>query len=717
MELAERYRIIRVLGSGGFGQTFVAEDTQRPNCPKCVVKQLKPVSQSPKFLKIARRLFETEVSTLLKLGQHDRIPQLLDSFEQGNEFYLVQEFIEGEPLSKELKRCERLKESQVIELLEDVLPILVFIHRNNVIHRDIKPGNLIRRRDGKFVLIDFGAVKEIRTQLVTGEKTSLTVGIGTQGYTPSEQLAGKPRYNSDIYALGVTAIQLLTGKSPSELPDDPHTLELIWQNQVKVSAGLAILLNKMVRQYFSRRYQSATEVLYDLHRLEELPNEITESEDVALTYMPDWEEGQQTWGRKIKGIAIASLTVTSLVLGIRYVGGFMPPEVMVYDRLVQMRPDPGPDPRLLLVEITEGDLQRLKRATPSDRTLSQLIEALQVFHPRVISLDLYRELPQPPGHDELMTSLEADNAIVITQIGNTPSERIPHPDGIPMHRVGFNDYPVDFDGVIRRNLLFAAANTESDADTLYSFALRSALLYLAKEGIEPVGNDINPAYMELEGVVFRPLSANAGGYQHIDNKGYQILLDYRSAADVAKRVSLTEVLDGQLDPVWVRDKIVLIGVTAASSKDFSLTPYSAGARRSTHFEMPGVIVHAQMVSQILSAVLDGQPLLRYWPDWVEMLWILAWSATGGSLAWCVRHPGALFTGGAGLTIIVVGASVVCFHQRVWVPVTAPTTAFIITGAVGVAYQSYRAHKQEEEIKTLLIKHKTQLDSNTNKKAT
>ncbi|MDJ0706761.1 MAG: CHASE2 domain-containing protein [Leptolyngbyaceae cyanobacterium MO_188.B28] len=710
MELAERYRIIRVLGSGGFGQTFVAEDTQRPNCPKCVVKQLKPVSQAPKFLKIARRLFETEVSTLLKLGEHDRIPQLLDSFEQGNEFYLVQEFIEGEPLSQELKRCGRLEEPQVIEMLEDVLPIMVFIHRNQVIHRDIKPGNLIRRRDGKFVLIDFGAVKEIRTQLVSGEKTSLTVGIGTQGYTPSEQLAGKPRYSSDIYALGVTAIQLLTGRSPSELPDDPHTLELIWQNQVNVSPGLAILLSKMVRQYFSRRYQSATEVLYDLHRLEELPNEITESEGAALTYMPDWEEGRQTWKQKIKEIAIAGLTVASLVLGIRYLGGFEPPEVMIYDRLVQMRTDPGPDPRLLLVEITENDLQRLKRATPSDRTLAQLIETLQTLQPRVIGLDLYRELPQPPGHDELMTSLAADNAIVITQIGNSPSERIPHPDGIPMERVGFNDYPVDFDGVIRRNLLFAAASTEPDAESLYSFALRTALLYLAEEGIEPVGSDINPAYMELGGTVFRPLSANAGGYRRVDNKGYQILLDYRSPDKVAQQVSLTEVLDGQLNPDWVRDKIVLIGVTAASSKDFSLTPYSVGASRNTHFEMPGVIVHAQMVSQILSAVLDGQPLIGYWPDWAETLWILIWAAAGGSLAWYVRHPGALFLGGAGLTIIVVGASVICFHQRVWIPMTAPTAAFLITGAVGVAYHSYQAHKHEEEIKTLLIKHKTQLDA-------
>ena len=712
MELAERYRIIRVLGSGGFGQTYLAEDSQRPDRLKCVVKQLKPVSPTPKFLKIARRLFDTEVSTLLKLGQHDRIPQLLDSFEEGAEFYLVQEFIEGEPLSQELKRCGRLEESQVIELLRDVLPILEFIHRNQVIHRDIKPANLIRRRDGKFVLIDFGAVKEIRTQLISGEKTSLTVGIGTQGYTPTEQLAGKPRYNSDLYALGVTAIQLLTGRSPSELPDDPHTLEILWQNQVKVSSGLAILLNKMVRQYFSRRYQSAAEVLYDLNRLEELPNEVTEPEDLPLTYLPDWDDGRQSWLKRIKEIAIASLIVTSLVLGIRHIGGFMPLELMVYDRLFQMRPDPGPDPRLLVVEITEDDLQRQQRATPSDRAISQVIKELQRFHPRVIGLDLYRELPQEPGHEELLASLGADNAIVITKIGNTPSEMIPPPPNIPMERVGFNDYPVDFDGVIRRNLLFAPAHAQPDADVLYSFALRSALLYLEKQGIKPVESDVNPIYMELAGVVFRPLTTNAGGYQGMDNQGYQILLDYRSPANVAQRVSLTEVLEGQLELDWVRDKIVLIGVTAPSSKDLFYTPFSAGAQDREHYQMPGVIVHAQMVSQILSAVLDSQPLLWYWPDWVEHLWILIWAAAGGCLAWRIRHPVMLFASGVGLTVMVVGASVVYFNQRAWVPVVAPTTALVITGAVGVAYQNYQAHQQEEEIKTLLLKHKNHVESQT-----
>ncbi|NJL85505.1 MAG: serine/threonine protein kinase [Leptolyngbyaceae cyanobacterium SM1_1_3] len=215
-----------------------------------MVKHLQPASRDPNFLQIARRLFATEVKTLRRLGQHDRIPQLLDSFEVGEEFYLVQEFIDGQPLSQELQSSDRFSEAAAIELLRDVLKTLQFIHENHVIHRDVKPENLIRRQcDGQPVLIDFGAVKEIRTQL-SDQQSALTVGIGTQGYMPHEQLVGKPRYNSDLYALGMTVIRGLTGRLPAELLEHPQTAEAIWQDQVAISDGLKVLLSKMVRYSF-----------------------------------------------------------------------------------------------------------------------------------------------------------------------------------------------------------------------------------------------------------------------------------------------------------------------------------------------------------------------------------------------------------------------------------------------------------------------------------
>lgn len=264
--LAARYQVIEILGSGGFGHTYIAEDTQRPGNPRCTLKHLTFNSHDPDVLQQVRRLFQSEAETLEKLGKHDQIPRLLAYFEQNQEFYLVQEFIEGHPLSDELAEGIRLPESQVIQLLEDVLEILQFVHSQGVIHRDIKPENLIRRAaDNKLVLIDFGAVKAIgNTVAESTGATNLSVPIYTSGYSASEQCMGKPRYSSDIYSLGTVAIQALTGLRPSQLPQDFHTYEIIWRDQAQVSDPLATVIDKMVCYHFAQRYQSATEVLQAL---------------------------------------------------------------------------------------------------------------------------------------------------------------------------------------------------------------------------------------------------------------------------------------------------------------------------------------------------------------------------------------------------------------------------------------------------------------------
>jgi serine/threonine protein kinase len=267
--LSDRYKIISTLGAGGMGQTFIAEDTQRPGNPKCVVKQLKPASNDPNFLVTARRLFEGEAEMLEKLGKHDQIPQLLAHFERGGEFYLVQEFIDGLPLSAELPLGQRWSEAQVVALLKDILVVLEFIHGQGVIHRDIKPDNIVRRKqDGKLVLIDFGAVKQVRMQQTTAVgQVSVTVAIGTPGYMPTEQSSGKPRPSSDLYALGMVAIQALTGLLPSQLKEDEDG-EAIWRDQAEVSDSLAMVLTTMTRHYFKHRYQSTLEVLQALKDLD-----------------------------------------------------------------------------------------------------------------------------------------------------------------------------------------------------------------------------------------------------------------------------------------------------------------------------------------------------------------------------------------------------------------------------------------------------------------
>ena len=267
--IGARYKIINVLGAGGFGHTYIAEDTQRPGNPRCVLKHLTFASPNPAVLQQVRRLFQMEAETLERLGRHDQIPQLLAYFEENQEFYLVQEFVEGHPLSDELTEGTHFSEEQVIALLEDILSVLEFVHAQGVIHRDIKPENLIRRdRDGKFVLIDFGAVKTLGNTIAeaTGE-TSLSIPIYTSGYGASEQCLGRPQFSSDLYSLGMVAIQTLTGMRPSQLPQDFHTSEIVWRDQAQLGESLAAFLDKMICYHYIHRYQSPLEARQALQQV------------------------------------------------------------------------------------------------------------------------------------------------------------------------------------------------------------------------------------------------------------------------------------------------------------------------------------------------------------------------------------------------------------------------------------------------------------------
>ena len=267
-----RYKIIRRLAGGGFGMTFLAEDKHLPSNYQCLVKQLKPQAADPKTLEISRRLFDTEARVLYKLGTHEQIPQLFAFFEENQEFYLVQEYIKGHSLSDELKIGKRWNEEKTIALLQEILEILVFVHQEKVIHRDVNPQNIIRQdENGQLFLIDFGAVKQITTQmmLATPGQTAVSVIIGTPGYMPSEQANGHPKLSSDVYSVGMIGIQALTGFPPDRLKKDSETAELIWQNKVSVSQEFAEILNKMVRYDFRERYPSAVEALVALNSLQE----------------------------------------------------------------------------------------------------------------------------------------------------------------------------------------------------------------------------------------------------------------------------------------------------------------------------------------------------------------------------------------------------------------------------------------------------------------
>ncbi len=271
--LRQRYKIVRLLGSGNFGVTYLAQDLDLPDHPLCVVKNLKQM-QNPEDLQLAKMLFDREAKVLYRLGNEcSQIPRLFAHFEQNGEFYLVQEFVDGHDLSEEIFPGNRWSEAQVTQMLQEVLEVLTFIHDRNIIHRDIKTQNLMRRNtDGKIVLIDFGAVKQISGVGVNSQgQTNVSVIVGTSGYMPSEQLNGYPKLSSDVYAVGMLGIYALTGIRPQELPKNSDNFEVIWRNRASVSPRLADVLDKMVHYHFNQRYQTAAEALQALTPLPPLP--------------------------------------------------------------------------------------------------------------------------------------------------------------------------------------------------------------------------------------------------------------------------------------------------------------------------------------------------------------------------------------------------------------------------------------------------------------
>jgi eukaryotic-like serine/threonine-protein kinase len=265
--LGDRYQIIKDLGEGGFGDTYLAKDSKLPGNPFCVVKHLQPKDPRPEVLKLARRLFETEAKVLYELGNESRqIPTLFAHFEEKGEFYLVQEFVDGHDLTHELIPGKKLSDGEVIALLKSILEILRVAHEHQpdaVIHRDIKPANIMRRKDGKIFLIDFGAVRQINQLIVNiNGSVTTTIPIGTPGYAPAEQADGSPKLASDVYAVGMMGIEALTGVRPDRLQKDPRTAEIVWRHLIpRVDPKLASVLEMMVQYYFRNRYQNAGDAL------------------------------------------------------------------------------------------------------------------------------------------------------------------------------------------------------------------------------------------------------------------------------------------------------------------------------------------------------------------------------------------------------------------------------------------------------------------------
>ncbi len=264
--LNNRYQMTAPLGKGGFGITFMAEDTFLPSRRPCVIKQLRPNTQNPEVYEEIKRRFEREAAILEDLSNGtNAIPKLYAYFTEDNKFYLVQELIEGINLAQKVQRDGVLSPAEVVRILIDVLGILEYIHKKGIIHRDIKPANIMLRQvDNKPVLIDFGAVKE-----VLGHGTAASMVIGSLGYMPMEQGMGRPIFSSDLYSLAMTALYLLSGKEPQDFNSDPQSGKILWQSQLPdLPVSLAETLDKALEPYPRDRLASAEAMLRSLGDLQ-----------------------------------------------------------------------------------------------------------------------------------------------------------------------------------------------------------------------------------------------------------------------------------------------------------------------------------------------------------------------------------------------------------------------------------------------------------------
>lgn len=380
---------------------------------------------------------------------------------------------------------------------------------------------------------------------------------------------------------------------------------------------------------------------------------------------------------------IVSIAVTSVLLGLRQIGGLQGLELYAFDRMVRLQSDQGPDPRLLVVEVTEEDIRNQSEWPISDRTMADLLRKLQAANPKTIGIDIYRDIPHGTGQADLAKELQKPNVVAITGLGMSADDAIPAPPNLNSSQVGFNDFPIDPDGILRRSLLYA----EVEDEKFYSFALQLSLKYL---GEKYTSNNtlfsVNGDILQIAETPFETLSTDDGGYENIDSRGYQMLLKYRSSSWVTRKVTLTQALAGDIDPAWIEGKAILIGVTAPSEKDFFYTPYSS--EKNDEHVMSGVLVHAQIVSQILSTVLDGQPLFWFFPQTLEILWVWVWSLTGAVVVWKLKRSallGAVILGELGLLSGLCLLAIACTG---WIPFAAPALALLLASGTLITYQVF-----------------------------
>lgn len=402
-----------------------------------------------------------------------------------------------------------------------------------------------------------------------------------------------------------------------------------------------------------------------------------------------------------RGVWITTPSVAGLVILLRLAGVLQAWEGELYDWYMRSRPPEPTDERIAIVGIDEADVQNLGQSIIPDNTLAELLEKIKAQQPRAIGLDIYRDLPVPPGTEQLNTVFETTANLVGVQkvAGEIGRETVaPPPILQEKGQVGANDLIFDGNNRVRRGVIYL----DNEDGTVYSFSLHLALHYLEAEGITVEPDAENPDVWRLGKAVFHPLEPNEGGYVRTDAGGYQFLINYRGGDRTFETVSMTDVMTGKIPPDWGRDRIILIGKVGESFKDLFFIPYSSGL-----FELPepvaGVEIHANLVSQIISAALENRPLIKTWSDPLENLWIVFWAGIGALLIWQLRYAdegklgspkrwGSLIIAGATL----IGTTYVAFLGGWWLPIVPPLLA--MSGAA-IAITAYVARTAVEIRKT------------------
>ncbi len=430
-------------------------------------------------------------------------------------------------------------------------------------------------------------------------------------------------------------------------------------------------------QELEDEYPCATWLPIIYQNLETPPLQWVKSTDLPSKYHP------------VAAVLTSFLTMLLVIL-IRQLGLLQGLELKAYDHLIRMRPNEGLDPRILVVEASEADINKHGFPIP-DEIIAKAINKLETHQPRIIALDIFRDRLESEESASLATILQENNRIIavcsVREIDNPNKPGISPPPRVPGSRLGYTDVIVDADGILRRHLMFMTPHHSDPCTTNHSLSSRAALRYLAIEGIQ--AEKLSKDLVQIGDAIFTDLEANTGAYHQLDERGFQVMLNYRSSQPVAQTVQLQEVLEGQIQPDWVEDQLVLMGITAPSTVRDFFTPYSRVWGQ--YKRMPGVQLKAQMTSQMLSAVLDGRSLIWTWSALGDGVWIGIWSVIGVTIIWQtskIKYSVVVLVLITGTMVIILwGICYGIFLRGGWIPFVP---ALLVLVASEVALLSYPA---------------------------